>query len=98
MKKHTMLGVNENKCCILECLIGFNNLDINDLTEDDFVHNSTNWNGCDEIERTLTLKGYKPTGHRIALKEPVIFRGSDSDCGNQYPWRFDVNEIWELEE
>ena len=43
MNKHTMLGVNGNYCCILHCLLPFDELDLDKLESSDFTHKSTNW-------------------------------------------------------
>lgn len=100
MKKHTMLGVDldRKKCCVLKCLLSFNDLINDELEASDFTHESTNWCGCDDIERTLKLRNYKPTGCYRISKHPIIFNGHDSDMGNFHSWSFCVNEIWELEE
>lgn len=100
MKKHTMLGVNSktNRCCKLSCLIAFDNLNLDDLEESDFVHEATNWCGQDEIERTLKCIKMKQTGRKLTLTEPLRFTGVDYDCGHEYSWRFAVDEIHELVE
>ena len=49
MTKHTMLGVNGNYCCILHCLLPFDELDLDKLESSDFTCDSTNWNGRDTI-------------------------------------------------
>ena len=100
MKKHVMLGVKDEYglCCILRCLLPFDQLSAEDVQSDDFVHDSTNWNGCDRIERTLGILQTEPTGRRIMLNPPVIFCGVDHDMGHEYSWGFTVDEIWELKE
>lgn len=99
MKKYTMLGVNTAtlSCCLLECLIQFDNLDVDNLESSDFNHYATNWNGCDSIPRTLSLKNFKQTGNKILLKHPISFTGSDLDMGHSYDWTFTIQEIRELE-
>lgn len=96
MKKHMMLGVNGDECCELVCLIPFDNLIANKIESSDFVHRSTNWNGHDKIERTLSIIQMKQTGNVIVLDDPIVFRGFDNDWGHSYEWRFKVNEIHEL--
>ena len=95
-----MLGVNSenNKCCKLLCIIPFDNLIPSELEADDFIHDATNWCGQDEIERTLGFIKMKQTGRKIALDNPITFRGSDSDWGRECPWQFEVDEIYELED
>ena len=96
MTKHTMLGVNGNYCCILHCLLPFDELDLDKLESSDFTCDSTNWNGRDTIERTLTLMELKKTGRKYELKSPFVYIGNDCDCGHMYPWKFEVTEIWEV--
>lgn len=100
MKKHTMLGVKDGfkLCCILKCLLPFDQLSDEDVQADDFIHESTNWNGCDRIERTLDLLKAELTGRGIALPHPIIFYGVDHDMGHEYRWQFTVDEIWEIKE
>ena len=100
MKKYTMLGVNSrtNECCVLYCLIPFENLVPSELEKTDFTHESTNWCGRDEIERTLKIIKMKPTGKEIFLIRPIEFFGCDSDMGHSYSWTFKIDTIYELEE
>lgn len=98
MKKNIMLGVDSktNHCCKLACFIPFDDLDLDNLEESDFVHEATNWNGQDEIERTLGFIKMKQTGYKLTLNKPLVFTGVDYDCGHEYSWRFAVDEIHEL--
>lgn len=96
MTKYMMLGVNGNYCCILNCLLPFDELDLDKLESSDFTCDSTNWNGCDTIERTLTLMELKKTDRKHELKSPLVYIGNDCDCGHGYPWKFEVTEIWEV--
>lgn len=98
MKKHIMLGVNSrnNYCCKLSCLVSFDSLDSANLEESDFTHAATNWNGQDEINRTLRFLNTRQTGKKIILEKPLLFTGVDFDCGHSYSWQFAVDEIHEL--
>lgn len=96
MTKHAMLGVNGNYCCILHCLLPFDELDLDKLESSDFTCDSTNWNGRDTIERTLALMELKKTGRKYELKRPLVYMGNDYDCGHVYHWKFEVTEIWEV--
>lgn len=96
MEKHIMLGVNGVNCCILTCLLPFDQLDLPTIASSDFVHDATDWCGCDRIERTMDIHGLKLTGKKIVLEKPIHFRGSDSDHGHEYPWVFTVREIHEV--
>lgn len=99
MKKYLMLGVNSNnsKCCKLSCLLPFDSLVLDELETSDFVHDATNWGGCDMINRTIGIIKMNPTGRKHLLAKPLRFHGSDYDCGTTSPWSFAVDEIWELE-
>lgn len=97
MKKHIMLGVkNKQFCCVLECLIPFSGLIQDQIEASDFNHDSTNWGGCDKIQRTIEIKKLKLTGNIITLQSPITFYGEDHDMGHTYPWSFDINEIYEV--
>lgn len=100
MKKYITLGVNSksNRCCILLCIVPFNNLVPSELEADDFIHDATNWCGQDEIKRTLGIIEMKQTGKKIVLNKPIVFYGNDDDWGRAYPWQFEVDEIHELKE
>ena len=96
MKKHIMLGVNRINCCILTCLLPFDQMEPSAIEASDFSQDATNWGGCDRIERTLEMRGLKLTGRRIVLEKPIQFRGADNDHGQKYPWAFTVREIHEV--
>lgn len=100
MKIHTMLGVNSNtqSCCKLTCVVAFNNLISEELEENNFIHEATNWNGQDDINRTLSIINMKQTGKKIVLNKPLQFTGVDHDMCHTYSWRFVVDEIHELVE
>lgn len=96
MKKHVMLGVTGNQCCLLISLLSFSSLTPEEVEASDFIHDSTNWCGCDSIERTLKLKKLVATGNKITLPHHITFHGYDEDWGHTYPWEFRVNEIHEV--
>lgn len=100
MKKDIMLGVNSksNRCCKLFCLIAFERIIASEIEESDFVHDATNWCGCDEIKRTLEIIKMKQTGRKIVLDKPIVFHGYDYDWGRECPWQFEVDEIHELKD
>lgn len=91
-----MLGVRGSQCCVLTCLLPFEKLIGEKLSRSDFNHYSTDWNGRDDIERTLSIEKLKPTGRKIELEKPIYFRGYDTDMGHRYDWSFPVLEIWEV--
>lgn len=98
MKFYKFLGVNTetNKACVLFCLLDFDSLIGQELEARAFNHESTNWCGRDDLSRTIELKGFKPTGRKLDLAPPMVFHGTDYDCGHNYNWRFSVNQIWEV--
>lgn len=78
------LGVNTktNRCCVIE-------------TDGIVSHmHATNWNGSDEVERTLRLMNYKVTGLKTAYNGE--YHGSDYDMGHTYDFIFHFNELWEV--
>ena len=97
MKKHIMLGVNtkENTCCIIECLLPFNQLKPDEIEDSDFNYSATNWCGRDDIQRTLSLENLTCTGNILKLPAPITVRGADSDMGHTCPWQFSFTEIHE---
>ena len=94
--KIVALGVNSetNKCCIIKSNASYKMLEENyDLYKVEY--DSTNWCGCDKLERTLELRKIKLTGNKFNHKETV--RGTDYDCGYDYPWTFKFDKIYEVE-
>ncbi len=100
MKKQVFLGIDKNqeRCCLLYSLVDFNFLKShkNDLESNDFTHASTNWCGCDKIERTMEIKNFKKIVKWFELPQPLVFSGSDYDYGNSYSWEFSVKYIAEV--
>lgn len=98
MKKIKYLGVNGQYCCILLCHLPFEVLNehATELESSDFIHDSTDWCGCDLIARTLEEENLILSGRSIKLNKPLIFEGEDCDMGHEYPWYFAVKEIKEV--
>lgn len=97
MIKHIMLGVKGEYCCVLKCLLPFGKLP-HELEASDFIHEATNWGGCDKTKRTLKIIKKKPTGRVILLTRPITFNGGDYDSGHEYGWEFTIDRIVELED
>lgn len=57
-----------------------------------FTDHSTNWSGCDDIERICDIKNIKLVDS-IKLTKPLKFYGSDYDSGHTYNWSIQVVEI-----
>lgn len=101
MKKNVFLGVGRgDRCCVLRTFADYNTLsaNINSIETDDFVHSSTDWSGCDYLERTLKIEKLKLTGREIMLKTPLIFCGTDNDMGHACDWEFLVRCLVEVVE
>ena len=95
--KIVALGVNSKtgKCCIIKSKASYDMLKENyDLYK--VQYDSTNWCGCDDVERTLGLRNIKLTDKSFNHKETV--RGSDYDHGHDYPWTFKFDIVYEVED
>lgn len=97
MKKNLFLGIDKSGeyCCLLYTLASFETIKENaaELDESDFVHDATNWSGCDELERTMQIKGIEPHGRPFYLPHSLEFSGEDFDMGHRYGWSFTVCKI-----
>lgn len=98
MRRYTFLGINRERTrgCLLTCLLPFDQLEADDLQSSDFKHTATNWNGCDDIDRTLSLYHLHQTGREMTLPKPLVFHGTDLDMGHHYEWAFPVHILAEL--
>ena len=95
--KIVALGVNSKtgKCCIIKSKASYDMLKENyDLYK--VQYDATNWCGCDDVERTLGLRNIKLTDKSFNHKETV--RGTDYDCGHDYPWTFKFDIVYEVED
>lgn len=68
----------------------------NILSKLSFIAFPTNWNGCDEFERTCEFCKIKPVKW-IDLKSILIIAGVDYDCGHVYSWKLDIDKIATVE-
>ena len=95
--KIVALGVNSKtgKCCVIKSKASYKMLKENyDLYKVEY--DSTNWCGCDDVERTLGLRNIKLTDKSFNHKETV--RGTDYDHGHDYPWTFKFDIVYEVED
>ena len=95
--KIVALGVNSKtgKCCIIKSNASYKMLKENyDLYKVEYY--STNWCGCDDVERTLGLGNIKLTDKSFKHKETVS--GTDYDHGHDYPWTFKFDIVYEVED
>ena len=95
--KTVALGVNSKtgKCCVIKSKASYKMLKENyDLYKVEY--DSTNWCGCDDVERTLGLRNIKLTDKSFNHKETV--RGTDYDHGHDYPWTFKFDIVYEVED
>ena len=97
MRKHVYVGLRGNMACMLESIADFDYLESHsaELEESDFVHSSTNWHGCDTLERLLSLNNLHVTGRALMPGRPLVFCGVDYDHGHEDGWSFRVNMIHE---
>ena len=95
------IGCNfkRDRCCVLYTHHSFEDIQRHSkaLAVYDFKYESTDWNGNDEIKRTLKLKRLKLTGREILLPSSLTFSGADYDHGNKYSWSFQVATLLEAE-
>ena len=95
--KTVALGVNSKtgKCCVIKSNASYKMLKENyDLYKVEY--DSTNWCGCDDVERTLGLRNIKLTDKSFNHKETV--RGTDYDHGHDYPWTVKFDIVYEVED
>ena len=95
--KIVALGVNSKtgKCCVIKSKASYKMLKENyDLYQVEY--DSTNWCGCDDVERTLGLRKIKLTDKSFNHKETVS--GTDYDHGHDYPWTFKFDIVYEVED
>ena len=95
--KIVALGVNSKtgKCCVIKSKASYKMLKENyNLYKVEY--DSTNWCGCDDVERTLGLRNIKLTNKSFNHKETV--RGTDYDHGHDYPWTFKFDIVYEVED
>lgn len=95
--RYMYLGITpNNKAIILESDLSpeqiVNRNDLGILFGNSFTYYSTNWGGCDDINRVCQLKKIEITDI-ILLDEPLTFYGSDYDWGHEYDWSVVVDEI-----
>lgn len=89
---YTYLGLlGARKCCILTSTLSpqevMSHAEV--LKEEFFKHESTDWNGCDDIKRTKKLRHLITDGHYIPIN-PLTFSGVDYDHGHEYSWSVKV--------
>lgn len=99
MKKNIFLGVNDyGMCCLLETFLSFDQLCKNseDISSNDFSHSSTNWSGCDNIQRTLNIRHLTLNNKIIKLSKKIFFYGKDYDHGHEYDWKFGISYIYDI--
>lgn len=101
MKKHTFVGITSTgKACKLDSAYDFNQLKENtdQIERQDFIHDSSNWSGCDDVDRALKIFKVKMTSDHIHLNTPIEISGCDYDCGHSYPWSITITDIYNTEE
>lgn len=106
MKKNFYLGLSQdNKRCIILTTVARREdvkkaTECNNLTTSDFNQfYATNWNGSDEVVRTVKLEELRliDKSFSVDLKEPLTFRGFDDECGVKKYWSFEVHHLVAVE-
>ena len=106
MKKNLYLGLSQDgkRCIILTTVARRDDLEKaakhSELKTSDFNQfYATNWNGSDDVVRTIELEELRLLGkdHSVELKEPLTFEGCDHDCGTKRYWSFKVFSITGVE-
>lgn len=97
MKNYKYIGLSNNRleACILTSNLSFEDLKKKSLKNSDFNHDCTNWEGRDDLCRTLELSNLRLTNNMLELTEPLVFKGEDPDMGHVYKWSFKVKYIIE---
>lgn len=101
MKKIIYVGIcKDGKACILKSFACFEKIaaEINDIEASDFVHEATNWGGCDKLDRVLNMREIKLTGRSVNLPTPIKFYGIDQDTNSDFEWSIEVTELREAKE
>ena len=95
--KIVALAVNSssNRCQYIESMATFDELK-NDFALYNKNFNSTNWCGCDTVERTCREKHLLLTGREF--KQSIHNSGEDNDMGHSYYWEFNADIIREVKE
>ena len=94
-KRLVAIGVNteNNLCTCIYSYATFKQLEEN-YTIYHKEYRSTDWQGCDEVARTLELEKLELTGKTFTHNEVV--NGVDHDMGHEYDWRFSFDTVMEV--
>lgn len=101
IKTYTYLGLlGGDKCCVLKSTLSPQDIreHADEMTEEFFEHDCTNWCGCDDIERTKKLMNLATTKVEYIKINPLKFYGTDYDHGHEYPWSVTVKGLQVCEE
>lgn len=95
MKHYHYLGCFGGYCCVIESLV--------QITEENSAEvlpfckiSSTNWGGCDKIERTLEKENLEFVGDCITLRESYAYMYEDYDNGHRLVGNFRFNRVREV--
>ena len=106
MKKNLYLGLSKDckRCIILTTVACRDDIEKaaerNELIPSDFNQfYATNWNGSDDITRTIELEELRLLDKKYAidLEKPLEFVGSDRDGGLARYWKFEVSSLVAVE-
>lgn len=106
MKKNFYLGLSQDnkRCIVLNTVARREDVkkaaECNSLITSDFNQfYATNWNGSDEVVRTIKLEELRLIDKSLSidLEEPLTFRGFDDECGVKKYWSFEVHRLVAVE-
>lgn len=92
----TLIGLNKDMKSA--CLLSIEGIDWEWLKKNaniahliNFKHSATSWCGHDKLDNILGKNSLTLANDQIELREPLVLKGFDNDCGNHYSWEFVVN-------
>lgn len=95
MKHYHYLGCSGVYCCVIESLV--------QITEENSAEvlpfckiSSTNWGGCDKIERTREKENLEFVGDYIPLRESYAYTYEDYDYCHRLVGTFRFNKLQEV--
>jgi len=83
---------NPNRVCIVKSESILNSGNYNSTPKS---FSATDWNGNDDLKRTLQLCNLKVVGSKISLGKLYSYSGTDSDMGHEYYFKFVFDSLLE---
>ena len=95
MKHYHYLGCYGGYCCVIESLIRLTEENSAEVLPFCKIH-STNWGGCDNIDRTCEKENLEIVGDYIYLTESYTYMYEDNDNGHRWVGNFRFNKLQEV--